>query len=321
MNSSKCVLETNSPIHKQLQRANGNRKQQPLTQKQELQNQPHKFLAFLHRQKDNHISLRTSSPIAERKNKKKDKQGKDFKNNHIDALRNAILPHDKITPNAQSKWIVEHIDYLNKIGIYSPGGTGKSRPSVYPLMPQYRHFGDTKPSTAKLGDAQADQQQIIYRYLQSKKSEDIVARSASSPKYALSNATKDTGFGSMGGDQGTTLRKQYISRNFSNDKRANLATVDALPHSPTSPYYRKNRAAKQPNNNKSNDRSSNISSSDSMEQEIIHSKNHNQSDSMSYLGPFNFRQLLRPTQGPTDSLRKRKGNFPLTPPPLQKGKV
>lgn len=29
-------------------------------------------------------------------------------------------------------------------------------------------------------------------------------------------------------------------------------------------------------------------------------------DSLSYLGPFNFRQLLRPIQGPTNSLRKRK---------------
>lgn len=37
-------------------------------------------------------------------------------------------------------------------------------------------------------------------------------------------------------------------------------------------------------------------------------------DSMSHLGPFNFRQLLRPTQGPTNSLRKRKSiDLALTP--------
>lgn len=54
---------------------------------------------------------------------------------------------------------------------------------------------------------------------------------------------------------------------------------------------------------------------------ILNTSNSN-ADSMSYLGPFNFRQLLRPTQGPTESLRKRKGiNLALTPPPLQKGKV
>ncbi|XP_055693301.1 myosin-IIIb-like isoform X2 [Lutzomyia longipalpis] len=40
----------------------------------------------------------------------------------------------------------------------------------------------------------------------------------------------------------------------------------------------------------------------------------------SYLGPFNFRQLLRPTQGPTESLRKRKCLSPPTLPPPQRGR-
>lgn len=44
-------------------------------------------------------------------------------------------------------------------------------------------------------------------------------------------------------------------------------------------------------------------------------------ESGSYLGPFNFRQLLRPTQGPTESLRKRKHIVNSnSPPPLQRGK-
>lgn len=34
-------------------------------------------------------------------------------------------------------------------------------------------------------------------------------------------------------------------------------------------------------------------------------KNATNNDPLSYLGPFNFRQLLRPIQGPTNSLRKR----------------
>lgn len=29
-------------------------------------------------------------------------------------------------------------------------------------------------------------------------------------------------------------------------------------------------------------------------------------------GPFNFRQMLRPTNGPTESLRKRKGRHPIS---------
>ncbi|KAL1398034.1 hypothetical protein pipiens_009276, partial [Culex pipiens pipiens] len=63
--------------------------------------------------------------------------------------------------------------------------------------------------------------------------------------------------------------------------------------------------------------SNSLNSFDSVEQAIIFQKNKNPD---SYLGPFNFRQLLRPTQGPTESLRKRKGINPPSPPPLQRGK-
>lgn len=76
---------------------------------------------------------------------------------------------------------------------------------------------------------------------------------------------------------------------------------------------------------------SDSNSLDSMEHEIVHrargpshqqSFNNKSSADQSYLGPFNFRQLLRPTQGPTESLRKRRGiNLSLTPPPMQKGKA
>ncbi|XP_055618927.1 myosin-IIIb-like isoform X2 [Toxorhynchites rutilus septentrionalis] len=63
--------------------------------------------------------------------------------------------------------------------------------------------------------------------------------------------------------------------------------------------------------------SNSLNSFDSVEQAIIFQKNKNPD---SYLGPFNFRQLLRPTQGPTESLRKRKGINPPSPPPPQRGK-
>lgn len=106
-------------------------------------------------------------------------------------------------------------------------------------------------------------------------------------------------------------------------------------------------ASSSSNLSSSNSNSSDVNSLDSMEHETIHHKNvvraHHPSnsemlphvtnrtnllmnnvsrnnatggDSMSYLGPFNFRQLLRPTQGPTNSLRKRKSfDLTLTPPP------
>lgn len=75
----------------------------------------------------------------------------------------------------------------------------------------------------------------------------------------------------------------------------------------------------------SNSNSSDINSLDSMEHEsnyrghtknvfikngVINKKNMINVDQMPHLGPFNFRQLLRPTQGPTNSLRKRKSFTP-----------
>lgn len=86
------------------------------------------------------------------------------------------------------------------------------------------------------------------------------------------------------------------------------------------------KAVKKPFSNSSsssNTRSSSgnsFNSFDSIEQAIILGKNEHL-EGHSYLGPFNFRQLLRPTQGPTESLRKRKGVVnPSSPPPHQRGK-
>lgn len=327
MNSSKSILVSNHSPGRQMCSANVKNKQQPLAPKHDNQNQPHTFFAFLQRQKDSHIPLRTSSPIAERKNKMKDKQNKEFKTNHIDALRSAILPTDKV----HSKWIVENFDYLNKIGIYAPPpAKAKSCSSAQPSMPKYRHFGDTKPSRITMTDVQADQQQIIYRYLQAKREKDSsYINESSAPIYTLSNAMKDIVFAcAVDGDVNV---QRNTPNNPINHKRLNSTTADASQaQSLSSPQYRNRQRAMKPTvGQKLNDRLSNISSSnshssdastpDSIEQEIIHSKNRNNTDS--YLGPFNFRQLLRPTQGPTDSLRKRKGNVALTPPPLQKGKA
>lgn len=68
---------------------------------------------------------------------------------------------------------------------------------------------------------------------------------------------------------------------------------------------------------------SNKSSCDSMEQAIIMNglQRAGNGQNSSYLGPFNFRQLLKPTPGgPTESLRKRKNNSVFASPPSQKGK-
>jgi hypothetical protein len=75
-------------------------------------------------------------------------------------------------------------------------------------------------------------------------------------------------------------------------------------------------------NTQSSSGTSSFSSFDSIEQTIILQKSKGGADpANSHLGPFNFRQLLRPTQGPTESLRKRKGINPPSPPPPQRGKT
>lgn len=67
------------------------------------------------------------------------------------------------------------------------------------------------------------------------------------------------------------------------------------------------------------EKSSTISdkSAESIEQSIIRNGlKKGPDDQNSYLGPFNFRKLLKPTgQCPTESLRKRKGKSQSSPPP------
>lgn len=82
-------------------------------------------------------------------------------------------------------------------------------------------------------------------------------------------------------------------------------------------HHRHNMSSNSSSMSSGSSGSNSLNSFDSVEQAIIFQKNKNAD---SYLGPFNFRQLLRPTQGPTESLRKRKGINPPSPPPPQRGK-
>lgn len=125
-----------------------------------------------------------------------------------------------------------------------------------------------------------------------------------------------------------------LESNKESSNRSNPSTIEATEYQNFNVSKYLNIDVKTPNlrtvNNQRNRISSNssslssgssgsnsLNSFDSVEQAIIFQKNKNAD---SYLGPFNFRQLLRPTQGPTESLRKRKGINPPSPPPLQRGK-
>uniref|UniRef100_A0AAG5DMW9 non-specific serine/threonine protein kinase n=1 Tax=Anopheles atroparvus TaxID=41427 RepID=A0AAG5DMW9_ANOAO len=135
---------------------------------------------------------------------------------------------------------------------------------------------------------------------------------------------------SLSTDDQSTLDKDY--QNFNVSKYLNIDVKGPLHHqrerardggellSPDRPGGRDDRDAHSSNSSSLSSGSSgqnSLNSFDSVEQAIIFQKDRNAD---SYLGPFNFRQLLRPTQGPTESLRKRKGINPPSPPPPQRGK-
>ncbi|KFB46475.1 myosin iii [Anopheles sinensis] len=135
---------------------------------------------------------------------------------------------------------------------------------------------------------------------------------------------------SLSTDDQSTLDKDY--QNFNVSKYLNIDVKGPLHHqrerardggemlAPDRSGSRDDRDAHSSNSSSLSSGSSgmnSLNSFDSVEQAIIFQKDRNAD---SYLGPFNFRQLLRPTQGPTESLRKRKGINPPSPPPPQRGK-
>lgn len=99
-------------------------------------------------------------------------------------------------------------------------------------------------------------------------------------------------------------------KNFNLSKYLNIDVKSALPvdNSPFSPAIEKRNGEKQDNSSSSKSSSLSNKSVDSMEQAIIlNGLKNSDNQTNSYLGPFNFRKLLRPTGiAPTESLRKRK---------------
>lgn len=106
-------------------------------------------------------------------------------------------------------------------------------------------------------------------------------------------------------------------KNFSLSKYLNIDVKSVSP-SESNEGALKVSAEKQDNSGSSKSSSLSNKSVDSMEQSIIMSGLQNSDNQTnSYLGPFNFRKLLRPTGvAPTESLRKRKMILPHEKSPL-----
>lgn len=199
-------------------------------------------------------------------------------------------------PFVPSKRIIENREYQNqniidenRLNRRSDDSSEHSEISI----PVFRKFGDTNMLKNK-------KQINNSRNIRQKEENELRNRKINPTAYDNQN---DTGFSSLDADCNAPPFQ-------STPKCFNSGSGDKL-----------QKRISDSSSNLSTSTVSDSNSLDSMEHEIIHRKPNN-AENLSYLGPFNFRQLLRPTQGPTESLRKRRGiNLSSTPPPLQKGKV
>ncbi|XP_061511174.1 myosin-IIIb isoform X2 [Anopheles gambiae] len=137
--------------------------------------------------------------------------------------------------------------------------------------------------------------------------------------HVTSFAQLDSKSASSLSDDRSTLDKDY--QNFNVSKYLNIDVKGPLHHqrdrARDSGVHERDISSNSSSLSTGSSGMNSLNSFDSVEQAIIFQKDRNAD---SYLGPFNFRQLLRPTQGPTESLRKRKGINPPSPPPPQRGK-
>uniref|UniRef100_A0A182P5D9 non-specific serine/threonine protein kinase n=1 Tax=Anopheles epiroticus TaxID=199890 RepID=A0A182P5D9_9DIPT len=137
--------------------------------------------------------------------------------------------------------------------------------------------------------------------------------------HITSFAQMDSKSASSLSDDRSTLDKDY--QNFNVSKYLNIDVKGPIHHqrdrARDSGVHERDVSSNSSSLSTGSSGMNSLNSFDSVEQAIIFQKDRNAD---SYLGPFNFRQLLRPTQGPTESLRKRKGINPPSPPPPQRGK-
>uniref|UniRef100_A0A8W7P1E9 non-specific serine/threonine protein kinase n=1 Tax=Anopheles coluzzii TaxID=1518534 RepID=A0A8W7P1E9_ANOCL len=162
---------------------------------------------------------------------------------------------------------------------------------------------------------QQQQQQIVSRFA----GVDDQSLHEYHQQYQQQQQQLDSKSASSLSDDRSTLDKDY--QNFNVSKYLNIDVKGPLHHqrdrARDSGVHERDISSNSSSLSTGSSGMNSLNSFDSVEQAIIFQKDRNAD---SYLGPFNFRQLLRPTQGPTESLRKRKGINPPSPPPPQRGK-
>lgn len=274
-----------------------------------------KFFGFLNKQKDAKKDKKKKDKDKSNKNKKK----KTVVNENISSaaaqLSNAsdtssAASKDRLYPPfVPSKRIIEHHEYQN---IKEEAANERAADKA----PVLRRFGDTNVLKNK-----KDFNNINHKL-------NAAANKLASSKHVTTFAEQSVDHRSSSGDNSflSSLDATDCTSSYCASKFFNIE----LKSPGKSQFNYKYSAGSSASNLSSGSTISDSNSLDSMEHEIIHRKPTAIGSSGvgggvasdSYLGPFNFRQLLRPTQGPTESLRKRRGiNLSSTPPPLQKGKT
>ncbi|XP_055600168.1 myosin-IIIb-like isoform X2 [Uranotaenia lowii] len=266
---------------------------------------------------------KSESKVKEKENKEKKKKEKKAKKDkeksnseeksRKESKKKAPMPNPQPQQQVPQKRMIEHHEYQNI----------SEETKIDSKSPVMRMFGDTnfllnhrrkssgpKESGLSCGQGVCELLNGVYRF---------------SP-HVTSFDELESNKGSDNRSHASTLdSKEYQNLNVSkylniDVKTPNLRTV-RNPHHQYQYHHGHHYSGHLSSNSSSlsggSSGSNSLNSFDSVEQAIIFQKNKNAD---SYLGPFNFRQLLRPTQGPTESLRKRKGINPGSPPPLQRGK-
>lgn len=292
-----------------------NKVQSTVEPKSQSSNQKTTFFGFLNKPKP------SAAAAKEKKDKKKEKD-RLAKNKNKKNLANASSKTKAETnypPFVPSKRLIDYHDYQNQSVIDESKNANQTQ--LVDKPPRLRQFGDTNILKNKKDKELNNLNKRNLKNIANLRSNgetkkylpNVTTFSEIDAKNLLAFETQnDTGFSSLDGECNNSFPNFCTSKYFNVDiKNGKPSSANALRYS----------GGASSSSNLSGSTISDSNSLDSMEHEIIHRKSAN-SESMSYLGPFNFRQLLRPTQGPTESLRKKRGyNCSLTPPPLQKGKT
>lgn len=230
-----------------------------------------------------------------RKQNKKDKKEKNNKKEKKDKNLNNSSPTSSLPDNKNIQLIamkrnVQHHEYYNIIE------EQKNINNEMEGHPQFRKFGDTNLLMKNKKNLNMNNENRIQNG-DYKNGKNITTFAAIETKHldALLDESTINRYSNL------SMASKFLNFDIKSPRRKNSL------ESPSSTS----------SNSNSSKNSSSLSSLDIIEQAII---NQHRNSGESHLGPFNFRQLLRPTQGPTESLRKRKGINPPSPPPPQRGK-